>query len=152
VTRAILDTNLLISYLLDPTSDGPPAQVVRGAITSAFVLLVSPQLLRELCRKVTSKPYLVERIPDSRLTSFVQRLPTFADLHDDTEILYPPITRDRKGDYLVTNAVAFGADFLVSGDRDLLHLGGEFEGVRIVSPAEFSEFLERHASGESRIQ
>lgn len=143
MTRAILDTNLLISYLLDPTGDGPPARVVRGAFTGEFVLMVSPQLLSELRRKVATKPYLVERISESRLNSFVRHLPSFAELHDDAETLYPTITRDRKDDYLVTNAVVFHADYLVSGDHDLLDLGGEFEGVRIVSPARFVALLDQ---------
>jgi putative PIN family toxin of toxin-antitoxin system len=141
VTRAILDVNLLISYLLKPTGDSPPARVVRGAVTGAFVLMVSPQLLRELNHKVTTKPYLANRIADVQLDRFVQRLTGFAELHDDANIRYPRITRDRKDDYLVTNAVVHQADYLVTGDQDLLVLG-EFEGVRIVSPAAFVELLD----------
>ena len=143
MTRAVLDTNLLISYLLSPTGDGPPSQVVRGAITGDFVLMVSPQLLRELRRKVTTKPYLVERIPKSRLDSFIQKIQSFSELHDDARMLYPTVTRDRKDDYLVTNAVVFHADYLVSGDHDLLGLAESFEGVRIISPAAFAALLDQ---------
>ncbi len=143
MTRAILDTNLLISCLLNPTGDGAPAQVVRGAISGDYLLMVSPQLLRELRRKVTTKPYLVERIPESRLNSFVQQLQNFSELHDDAEMLYPTVTRDRKDDYLIANAVVYQADYLVSGDRDLLDLGDEFAGVRIVSPVTFADLLDR---------
>lgn len=141
MTRAVLDTNLLISYLLDPTSDGPPAKVVRAAITGIFVLMVSPELLREVRRKVTTKPYLVERIPAERFDRFIHLLLEFAEFHDDADIRYPAITRDRKDDYLITNAVVYQADYLVSGDHDLLELG-EFEGVRIVNPAAFAAMLD----------
>lgn len=146
MTRAILDTNLLISYLLNPTGVGPLARVVRGAITGEFVLMVSPQLLHELRHRVTTKPYLAERISDARLSSFVQRTLQLAELHDDADLRYPAITRDRKDDYLVTNAVVFGADYLISGDRDLLVLG-EFAGVRIVSPTAFAALLDKPATG-----
>ncbi len=143
MTRTILDTNLLISYLLDPSRDSPPARIVRSAVTAAFILMVSPQLLRELRRKVTTKPYLTERISDERLDQFVQRLRGFAEFHNDADIRYPTITRDRKDDYLLANAVVYQADYLVSGDRDLLELGSEFQGVRIVSPADFAALLDQ---------
>lgn len=142
MTRVVLDTNLLISYLLNPTGDGPPARVVRRAIAGAYTVMVSPQLLHELRGKVTTKPYLVDRIPGARLNEFVQRLLGFAELHDDADIRYPAIARDRKDDYLLANAVVYRADYLVSGDRDLLALG-EIAGVRIVSPAAFVTLLDQ---------
>lgn len=37
-----------------------------------------------------------------------------------------------------------GADYVVSGDKDLLRLG-EFQGTRIVTPAEFLAILEGRA-------
>ena len=104
--------------------------------------MVSPQLLGELRENVTSKPYLADRIPGMRLEAFVQRLLGFAEQHDDANLRYPTITRDRKDDYLITNAVVFQADYLVSGDHDLLEFG-EFEGVRIVSPADFAALMEQ---------
>ena len=61
----------------------------------------------------------------------------------------PSVTRDRKDDYLLAYAVVGRADYLVTGDRDLLVLG-EVEGVRIVSPAGFvgalSPGAEAHAT------
>ena len=137
-----MDTNLLISYLLDPSRDSPPARVVRGAISGTFVLMASPQLLRQLRGKVTTKPYLTERISDERLDHFVQRLLDIAEFHNDADIRYPPITRDRKDDYLITNAVVYQAEYLVSGDRDLLEFGSELKDVRIVSPATFAALLD----------
>lgn len=139
--RVVFDTNILISYLLQPTGDGPPARIVRVAFAGAVTPMVSPKLMRELHRKVANKPYLTQRIPAHRMNSFVQRFTGLAELHDDAKILYPGIIRDRKDDYLITNAVVNQADYLVSGDHDLLELG-EFEGVRIVSPAEFAAILD----------
>ncbi|HEX8228447.1 MAG TPA: putative toxin-antitoxin system toxin component, PIN family, partial [Chloroflexia bacterium] len=39
-------------------------------------------------------------------------------------------------------AVAGGADYIVSGDKHLLSLG-EYEGIRILSPADFLRVLEQ---------
>jgi predicted nucleic acid-binding protein len=52
----------------------------------------------------------------------------------------PGVTRDPKDDPLVACAVEGAADYLVSGDRDLLDLG-ETENIRMVTPREFVEIL-----------
>ena len=52
----------------------------------------------------------------------------------------PEATRDPKDDPLVACAVEGAADYLVSGDRDLLDLG-ETENTRMVTPREFVETL-----------
>ena len=48
----------------------------------------------------------------------------------------PAVTRDPKDDYLLAHAVLGAADYLVSGDQDLLVLE-RLEGVKIVTPREF---------------
>jgi len=50
-------------------------------------------------------------------------------------------TRDPKDDPLLACAVEGRADYLVSGNRDLLDLG-EVEGIRMLSPREFAVLLE----------
>ena len=56
----------------------------------------------------------------------------------------PAVTRDPKDDAVVACAVEGNADLIVSGDQDLLALG-QYEGVRVVTPAQFAQIL---ASGE----
>lgn len=140
MNRAILDANIAISYLLNPSGDGPPAKVVRAAVSVDFVLLASPKLLHEIRDKVTNKPYLARRISLPAISELFDLLAANGEVHDDDEIVYPAISRDRKDDYLLTNAVIHHVDYLVTGDKDLLVLS-EFEGVQIVSPAEFAQIL-----------
>jgi len=152
VIRAILDANVYISYLIYPSGDGPPARIVRAALLRQFVPLVSPKLLEEVHEKATRKPYLASRIDPPKITELFTRIITVGDSRDDAELLYPVITRDRKDDYLITNAVVYQADFLVSGDPDLLELG-EFAGIRIVSPAVFIAILDRdHDRDHTRVE
>ncbi|MHB8647208.1 MAG: putative toxin-antitoxin system toxin component, PIN family [Thermomicrobiales bacterium] len=52
----------------------------------------------------------------------------------------PSVSRDPKDDVIVATAVAAGAEYLVSEDRDLLGLG-EHEGVRIINAVRFLDIL-----------
>ncbi len=56
------------------------------------------------------------------------------------ELQLPGVTRDPKDDAIVACAREAGADYIVSGDRDLLDLG-EYKGTRVVTPREFVEML-----------
>ncbi|MGH8478790.1 MAG: PIN domain-containing protein, partial [Gammaproteobacteria bacterium] len=49
---------------------------------------------------------------------------------------------DPDDDHVLTCAVAGQADLIVSGDRHLHSLGGEYHGIRIVRPAEAVRFIE----------
>ncbi len=48
----------------------------------------------------------------------------------------PVIARDPADDAVLACAAAAKADLIVSGDKHLLALGGEYQGIRIVTPAE----------------
>lgn len=50
------------------------------------------------------------------------------------------MTRDPKDDYLIAYAVIGEADYLVTGDKDLLVLE-QIAGVTIVTPARFADLL-----------
>lgn len=52
----------------------------------------------------------------------------------------PAVSRDRKDDYLLAYAVVGAADFLETGDDDLLVLK-KVGNLRIVSPPAFAEML-----------
>jgi predicted nucleic acid-binding protein len=55
------------------------------------------------------------------------------------------VTRDPSDDQVIACAVAARVDYLVTGDDDMLVLA-EYQGIRIVTPRQFLDFLE--GSGE----
>ena len=55
-------------------------------------------------------------------------------------VLRTRCTRDRKDDYLLACAVVGQAEYLVTGDNDLLVLDG-IEGIRIVTARKFCEIV-----------
>lgn len=140
--KAVLDTNVFISFLLGRGLQSPPSKVVLAGIHADFTIVCSHQLLAELKRKVADKPYLSAKIPPSELDLLVGALVAQAEFVTADLAMPSQLSRDRNDDFLLIAAVIAGADYLVTGDKDLLVLG-EFEGVRIVSPADFAELLDR---------
>lgn len=51
------------------------------------------------------------------------------------------IENDPDDDHVVACAVASHAEFIVTGDKHLHCLGGQYKGIRIVNPTEALEFI-----------
>jgi putative PIN family toxin of toxin-antitoxin system len=139
--RAYLDTNLYISYLLNPFGKGPPTTIVDAGLEHRFSMVFGTPTVDEILRKVATKPYLGSRIPREEADEFLWLLHQLGEFIEDSPPVIPAISRDRNDDYLLAYSAIARVDFLVSGDHDLLELG-EFEGVRIVSPAVFAALLD----------
>ena len=147
--RVILDTNIFISYLLTPLGKSTINTLVDAALTGVFRLLIASDILGELQRKVAVKPHLVQRIAPDDVGELVSALLEVAETIPAIEEAIPEIGRDRKDDYLIAYALVGQADYLVSGDDDLLSLG-EVEGLKIVSPREFVALLEQNLETNGR--
>jgi putative PIN family toxin of toxin-antitoxin system len=138
--RVLLDANVFISYLLYPRVDSPSGAIIRAAIRGAFVLLVPEELLDEFVGKIADKRYLAERIDSEELGEFVALVQEYAEIVPKIKGNIPAVCRDPKDDYLLAHAVLGAADYLVTGDQDLLSLE-RLEGVKIVTPREFLEAM-----------
>lgn len=138
--RAVVDTNTLVSGLISPL--GAPAQIIHRWQRGDFLLLTAPALLAEL-RRVLEYPRVTERLgwSSEERTQFLRDFETLA-LVTPGLLSLPGVTRDLKDDPVVACAVEGEAEFIVSGDQDLLALG-TYKGVRVVTPHEFLTLLER---------
>lgn len=142
--RVLLDTNVLISYLLSARPEhSATSAILRLAFTGQIVLLHVPGVIEELQWKLKSRPDLATRINPASAAALIEGLRTHAESVQPLPEPYPEVTRDPKDDYLIAHAIVAEADFLASWDRDLLDLH-EIGGVRIVSPPE----LLAHLRGE----
>ena len=140
--RAVLDTNLSISYLLAPTATSPPVAVVEAAFTGAYMLLLSDGVVAELTSKSATKPYLAAHISRNQTERLVRILETVAETVDELDEPFPAVGRDRKDDYLFAHAVMGRADYLVSGDKGVQAVR-RIGSVHVVSPTEFLQVLRR---------
>ena len=147
--RVLLDTNVLISYLLTPRRDNPILTILQGAFSGKFVLLMPALLLEELARALRRKRYLAERITEEEMHEFMDLLLVVSETIPLISEAIPAVTRDAKDDYLLAYALVGQADYLVTGDKDLLSLS-QFENLKLLSPAAFLRLLEnsQRAPGE----
>jgi uncharacterized protein len=128
--RYVFDTNVIVSSLLFENSK--PAQAFNYALNRGEVLL-SSELLEELSDVLGRKKF------DRFLTS--EERDEFLETFIDQAILIDIIEkvqecRDPKDDKILELALNGQAQYIVSGDRDLLVLN-PFHDVKIVTAEEF---------------
>ncbi len=121
--RVLADTNIFVSYLLNPDRDGSVQALIQAVTDEQITLLLPQDLTDEITVTVTSKPYLVQHITQKALNALLETLALLGEEIPRITSPLPQLSRDQKDDYLIAYAVVGGADFLVTGDKDLLVLG-----------------------------
>lgn len=139
MARAVLDANVLVSALLKP--GGTPGTVLRLLLEEdAFELVLTPGIIEETIRAL-GYPKLRRLLPADLVPSdWVENLAVLAVLVEDRP--FPGVCRDPDDDRTLAAAVAARAEFLVTGDDDLLALR-EHGGVLVVTPRRFLDLLSR---------
>lgn len=137
-TRAVIDTNVLVSGLI--SGQGPPRRIVDAWLDGQFLLVISLYQVGDL-HHVLTYPRIASRIrlEEAELELLLAALLSQAEVVPGV-LQLPGVTRDPKDDVVVSCAVGGQADFIVSGDQDLLVLEA-YEGVRFVTPRDFVELL-----------
>jgi uncharacterized protein len=128
--RVILDTNVLISALLFSRE---PGRIVEGWKSGAFVPTFSRDTFDEF-RRVLSCPKFSLTVQEITTLIEDEVLPFCEVVEIGEEIL--GVCRDPADDPFLSCAVAADADFIISGDKDLLALGS-FRNIPIVTAAAF---------------
>ena len=138
--RVLVDTNIFISYLLNPKKDSFVSLLLDKVAEGEITLLVPQALLVEIESVVLKKPKLLQTITRKRLTKFIQSLSAVSTEIPLIHEAIPQLTRDPKDDFLIAYAVLGQADYLISGDNDLLVLK-EIQGLKIVDSGEFRKLI-----------
>lgn len=128
--RVIVDTNVLVSYLLVPAS--VPGRAVDKALSTSL-LLASDPTLEELIT-VLDRPKFDRYITIEERSAFLTKYMRITEIIAITERL--KICRDPHDNKFLDLAINGKADFLITGDNDLLALH-PLEEVSILSPANF---------------
>lgn len=136
--RAVVDTNVLIRALIKP--QGTVGPVITHLRNGDYVLLYADPLLEELAAKLA-----LPRIRDKYQVSDqdVETILALILLRGELVVPERRITacRDPKDDVVLEVAVSGHADFIVTGDRDLLVLH-PFRSIPIVEPFKFLHAFE----------
>ena len=128
MVRVVLDTNIWISAL---NFGGKPAQILKIAVKKQIRLYPSRTLFAEFVGVLRKKfGYSDEKIEEVEVL-FKKRV-KFREPRINLNV----IKTDPSDNRVLECALETEADFIVSGDKDLLNLES-FRGIRIVSPTEF---------------
>ena len=114
--KIIVDTNIWISFLIGKSLKG-----LQNHIDSQLVRIITcNEQLIELA-EVFSKPKIRKYFSNEQIVEFFELL-------EESSLKFAittktDICRDKKDNYLASLAVDSNADFLITGDNDLLDLG-----------------------------
>lgn len=133
--RYVFDTNVIISALLFENSK--PAQALRYALANGEVLL-SIELIEEL-NEVLGRERFNRYVTSEAREEFLEALVERSVLVEIIENVQE--CRDPKDDKVLELALNGEAQYIISGDRDLLVLH-PFRGVVVIAPDELLRRIE----------
>jgi putative PIN family toxin of toxin-antitoxin system len=137
----VIDTNLLVSGII--LKRGAPFDLLEAWRQRRYTLLVSRDQRTEL-RTVLQREKIRERyrITDDEIAAFFDLMDTDASLTSLRRRL-PVHVRDPKDDHILAAALGGKADFLITGDGDLLALRDEphLKKLTILTVREFLDLL-----------
>jgi putative PIN family toxin of toxin-antitoxin system len=136
--RVVIDTNVLVSALLN--RQGTPGKLMDAVSDGSLVLVLTTEILEELAGT----------LQQPKIRSRVEKTNVDVGLYLDLLRLYcetvaidnidAPLPRDKKDQHVLAALIASKADWLITGDADLLVLAETFP---VISPTYFrSRFLD----------
>lgn len=124
--RVVIDTNIFISALL---WGGKLAKIFDLYKGNKILLLLSAELVTEIFKVLRKFKYSEEKRQE--LKSLLEKQSIKISPKSSVKIC-----RDPKDNYVLDLCVAGKADFLITGDQDLLTLE-QIEKTKIITPQEF---------------
>lgn len=133
--KVIFDTNVWISFLIGKRLSKIKRHISSGDIT----IITTEQLLTEI-KIVTSRKKLKKYFPEESVKELIEFLEAIAEKVEIKPTHF--INRDPKDNFLLDLIDFSEADYLITGDKDLLE-HNPFKTAQILTPAEFENQLAR---------
>lgn len=127
--KVVLDTNVLISAIM---FGGKSRDILEMGISGKIRIAVSQDILKELAEVLIGKKF---RVAIAVVQQTIHEFSEIAELVIVTEKINA-IKNDPDDNRILECAVSAKADYIVSGDSDLLTLKN-FKKIKIVSPSDF---------------
>lgn len=131
--RVVLDSNVLISSLF---WKGPSRHIVDLAIANKIDAVTSPDILEEI-ESVLYEDFPV--VSYERIEEIIRDILSYSRLVVSRKITVKGL-RDIKDTKIITCAMGGEANYIVTGDKDLLVLK-EYKSIKIVTPNVFLNLL-----------
>jgi putative PIN family toxin of toxin-antitoxin system len=129
--RIVLDANVIVAAFAAPGL----CESVMEVCLSEHEIVLSDELLDEILKNLLQKI----KLPSGVVDGIRELLREHATLLNPIPIA-PGVWRDPDDIKVLSLAAASKADYIVTGDKDLLVLK-KFEGIPILSPRSFSDIL-----------
>jgi len=127
--RTVFDTNVLVAAFV---TEGICSKILIRGRKKQFPLIVCPIILQEFERVLIKKFSATRNEARSALQIVSEAIHSVVR----PSPLVQSVCRDPDDDAILACALEAGADYLVTGDVDLLELK-TFKGIRIVTPRDF---------------
>jgi uncharacterized protein len=137
--RAVLDANVFLSATMNTAS--VPGRIIDRFLHQSFELIVTPGIIAEARRAMNYSRVKKRIAPGLDADEWLLDVMALAEIVTDRRENVM-VSRDPDDDRYVAAALEGRADFIVSGDDDLLVLR-EYQGVLIVTPRVFLGLLGR---------
>ncbi len=131
--KIVLDSNIIVS-----------AFASRGLCNSLFELsiekygtIINSQIIEEITKVFKEKI----KLPDDKIRLIIEYLNEYCIFSEHDQI-HQKISRDRDDDGIISLAYFNSAEYIVTGDKDLLDIK-KYESVKIVTPREFWEISKK---------
>jgi len=134
MTRVVPDTNIIISAIF---WGGKPYKVISNGLKGEYQLVTSPEIMDEVLTKLRTK----FQFPEDKIEEQANILMSLFHMIIPTTKI--DIVRDKSDNKIIECAVDGKADFIVTGDPDLLSLK-EYKGIQILTADEFFKINKSH--------
>jgi putative PIN family toxin of toxin-antitoxin system len=131
--KAVFDTNVIIAAFL---TEGLCTKLLTRARRQEFDLILCECIFQEF-KRVLEKKFAAS--PDEISEALIILSEAAQDVLGQTDSI-TPVCRDSDDDVILACARDAGADYLVTGDEDLLVLKN-YEGLSILNPREFEKLF-----------
>jgi len=143
--RVVLDTNQLVSALLNP--EGPAFEILKASGLKGeqkYELVISDEILSEF-RKVLSYPRIqkLHKWSGEKIEIFIALIKEIAHI-GESQSRERIVFEDPDDDKFFHLAIKSGAQYIVSRDMHLLNIK-EFRGIKVLKPEVFLSALKRGA-------
>ncbi|MGL4941930.1 MAG: putative toxin-antitoxin system toxin component, PIN family [Thermoguttaceae bacterium] len=139
--KIVLDTNIYVSALL---SGGKSQAVIDRGRAEADAIFGSTEILEELFAVLLRRKFALPYDVVYRYVKCLEKIVSPVKLGD-----YPKVCRDADDDKILACAAICQADFIITGDDDLLVLK-EYHTTKICTAAEYLDLIEAENFTDSK--
>ena len=134
--RIIIDTNLWISFIISKKFN----QIETLFLKNEVVLIFNEELILEI-KNTMSKPKLMKYFNENSLNEMLVAFEECIEIIASYTSI--KICRDEKDNFLLNLSIDGNADYLITGDKDLLVLN-QIEKTKIITITEFTEIITKN--------